>query len=161
VNSLDFSGMSGGVYGGYASGPFFIDGAINANGVVMRSAVPALGLGADATIDTNVVSLGGQVDGGMRLGLGEQAFIEPLLSLSYVRISADDAFVRASQDPTLPGDTLSWDDATSLRGGAGARLGFGHEIGAVALRYTLLGRIWNEFEGENGLVVRNAGPDAP
>jgi hypothetical protein len=56
---------------------------------------------------------------------------------------------------------IDWDEQTSLRGSLGARLGMNADFDTFTAKFVLTGRAWNEFEGENGLVIHNAGPDLP
>lgn len=160
-NSAELNGFTGGVYASYAAGDFFLDTAFNASGMVLTSEIPALGFGSGKVLDTNVVSLGVQAEAGWRAGLWTGAFVEPLASFSYVSTAFDDLLVPPSVDPTaVPGNTVEWDDTASLRGAVGARIGLDYAYGPVDVRYSLIGRVWNEFAAESELVVRNNGPDA-
>jgi len=100
-----------------------------------------------------VSTVGGQLEGGFTLALSETVFLEPLASVSYVKTSIDDVAV--------PGAVIDWDDQTSLRGSLGARLGANADFETFAAKFTITARVWNEFEGENGLVIHSAGPDLP
>jgi outer membrane autotransporter protein len=71
--------------------------------------------------------------------------------VSYVKTSFDDF--------TVPGAVIDYDDLTSLRGSLGARIGANHDFDTFSTKFTLTGRIWNEFDGENGLVIHTGGPD--
>ena len=50
---------------------------------------------------------------------------------------------------------LAFDEQTSLRAGAGLRVGGDAE----SVRFWMTGRYWNEFEGENTLLVDNDADD--
>src|SRR5690606_18223327 len=74
------------------------------------------------------------------------AYIEPLVSGSFVHSSIDNF--------SGPWGAISFDDGNSARLGAGARIGteFGGGSGTVT-EISLLGRVWNEFAGDNTAIV--------
>ena len=144
-------GLTIGLYGTYVSNSFFVDAIVSGNFMDMTHQVPTLAPSPNNIYTSEVNSVGGQIEGGYTLALGENAFLEPLVSVSYVKTSFDDIAV--------PGAVIDWDDQTSLRASLGARLGVNHDFDTFAAKFSLTARLWDEFEGENGLVIHSAGPD--
>ena len=159
-NKQRFNGWTGGFYGSLISGGLFVDAAINANKLTLRQDIPTLGIDPAGTlVSTDLISVGGQIEAGYRFPIMDGAFVEPLANLSYIRTTFDDIeFV--PDDPTRVGATAEFEDPTSLRAGIGARVGLDQDYGGVTAQYSLLGRLWNEFEGENSVVFHNLGDDA-
>lgn len=140
-----------GVYGSYVTPNWFLDGVVSFNSMDLDYQAPSLAPAPNNVFASDVDSWGVQVEGGYKLALGENASIEPLVSLSYVNTEIGDIDV--------PGATIMWDDQTSLRGSIGARLSTDAEMERFNAKFALTGRVWNEFEGENGLTIDNLGPD--
>ena len=159
-NQAQFDGWTGGVYASFISGGLFIDAAVNANRLDMKDDVPALNLFPAGTIlRTNLMSYGAQAEAGWRFPLGGGLFVEPLAAVSYVRSEYDDILVPAD-DPARDRIGVAFDDPTSLRAGIGGRVGLDLDHGGFRTQISILGRRWNEFEGENAVILDNAGPDA-
>jgi outer membrane autotransporter protein len=153
-NSMtSMEGYTVGLYGTYVSKNLFVDGIIAGNFMDVNHQVPTLAAAPNNIFASEVSSVGAQIEGGFTLALGENAFIEPLASVAYVKTSFDDF--------TVPGAVIDYDDMTSLRGSLGARIGANHDFDTFSTKFTLTGRIWNEFDGENSLVIHSAGPDLP
>jgi hypothetical protein len=146
-------GLTIGLYGTYVAKNFFVDGILAGNFMDMTHQVPTLAPAPNNIFTSQVNTVGGQVEGGYTIALGENGFFEPLASLSYVKTTFDDI--------TVPGAVISWDDQTSLRGSLGARLGANHDFDSFTSKFTVTARIWDEFEGNNGLVIHSAGPNLP
>ena len=144
---VEIEGSSLGAYATFLMGGFFVDGIVNTNRLDLE--YESLGL---APLTAEVESLGYQAEAGYRLAIKEGvAFIEPLAALSHVTTDISEI--------EFPGTTVvGFDEMTSFRGAAGLRLGAGM---AVFERYgagfTLTGRLWNEFEGENNTVIDSGG----
>jgi hypothetical protein len=161
VNTAMFDAFTGGVYASYLAGGLFVDAAVNGNVANMDNDVPALGFFPEGTIlSTELKSVGAQIEAGWRLPVMAAAFVEPLASASYVRTMFDDVFMR-SADAVRPGVNASFEDGASLRASLGARLGLDQDYGPWRAQYSLLGRMWNEFDGETNLVLESGGPEAP
>ena len=159
-NLMRLDGWTGGVYGSLIVGGLFVDATVTANRLQLESDVPGLNLFPAGTIvATNLLSVGGQVEAGWRFPIMEAAFIEPLAGVSYVRTTYDDLVIGAD-DPLRPPLVLEYDDPTSLRANLGGRLGLDQDYGSVRAQYSLLGRVWEEFEDESRVVVHNTGADA-
>jgi len=144
-------GMTLGVYGTYVSGNFFLDGIVAGQFMDLEHQAPSLASAPANIFTSEVNSWGGQVEGGFTLPLGESVFFEPIASLSYVKTEFDDI--------TVPGAIIDWDEQTSFRGSIGGRLGTDVDMDTFSAKFVLTGRVWNEFDGENGLVIHSAGPD--
>jgi hypothetical protein len=159
-NAPRFDGFTGGGYASFVSGGLFIDAAVNANRLELENDIPSLQLfPAGSILATRLVSVGAQIEAGWRFPTMQAAFVEPLAAVSYVRTKYE-AMDIPSDDAARPRIGIEFDDPTSLRGSLGARAGMEQDYGVVRAQYSVLGRVWNEFEGENGVVLHSAGPDA-
>ena len=160
VNQARFEGWTGGAYASYVSGGFFIDAAINANKIDLEDTVPSLNLFPEGTIlSTQVLSWGVQLESGLRFPLGGGLFVEPLVGLSWVQTQYDDMEIPAD-DPTRPRIGVEFDDPASFRGSLGGRLGWDQDYGSFRTQLSLLGKMVEEFDGENVVILHNPGPDA-
>jgi hypothetical protein len=159
-NAAQFDGWTGGAYASFLSGGLFVDAAINANRLILKYDVPALDLFPSGTIlDTDLISLGAQLEAGWRFAVGGAGFVEPLAAVSYVRTQYDDMEI-AAQDPARGGLSVEFDDPASLRAGLGARVGLDQDYGGYRTQFSLLGRVWNEYEDEARAILHNPGEDA-
>ncbi len=176
-NSAAFDGFTAGLYGGVNAGGLFVDAAVSVNQMDMANTIPALGFddvdlraygqviaGSDTgspELTNNVQSVGARVEAGWRWALSDSLFVEPLAGLDYVRTRFEDIIVRAPLDPAavMPPVLITFDDVTSLRGAVGARLALQSAFGPVNVRYSLIGRIGNEFDGDVRYFVDNPGVD--
>ncbi|MFY7851136.1 MAG: autotransporter domain-containing protein, partial [Brevundimonas sp.] len=140
-----------GLYGTYMTGGWFIDGVVALNSMDLDYQAPTLAPAPNNIYASEVNSTGFQIEGGYKLALGETTSFEPLASVSYVKTDIDAIDV--------PGATINWDEQTSLRGSLGARLTTLVSSDRFDTRFGLTARAWNEFEGENTLVIDNLGPD--
>ncbi|HYG28305.1 MAG TPA: autotransporter outer membrane beta-barrel domain-containing protein [Caulobacteraceae bacterium] len=157
-NHSQLDGFVGGVYGSYLAGPMFVDAIFSGAGLVMHNDIPALNLfPAGTLIETDVSVIGARVEAGWRIDLSEAFFVEPTAGLSYSRAKFEDVNAR-SADVARAGNTLTYDDATSLRAGIGGRVGLDVDHGAVQAQYSLRARAWNEFDGEAGATLQSSGP---
>lgn len=159
-NTAQFDGFTVGAYASLISGPLFVDASFNVNKLILKQDIPALDLQPAGTLlDTDLISVGGQVEAGLRLPVGDAGvFFEPLASVSYVRTQIDDVSI-PSGDAQRIGVTVTYDDPTSLRGAIGGRIGADQSYGGVRAQYSLLARVWNEFDGEASGRIGNIGPD--
>ena len=154
-NTARFNGGSLGGYASFVSGGLFVDAAVNAHRLTLRQDLPGLNLfPAGSLVSTKLISVGAQVETGWRFPVGA-AFVEPLAGVSYVRSKYDDMLI-VPDDPGRPGLEIAYDDPTSLRGSVGGRVGIDNDFGFVRTQVSLLGRVSNEFEGENSIVLHNA-----
>ena len=140
-----------GLYGSYVHGGLFLDGTIGGLKLSVDYSAPSLaGGGSNEPATGELTSLGGQIEGGWRFPLGQNAFIEPVAGVSYVSTTIDDLAVR--------GGVVSFDDAASLRGNIGARIGTVAEMDTMKVQFTAIGRVWNEFDGDGQTTLVNSGP---
>ncbi|MCE9648538.1 MAG: autotransporter outer membrane beta-barrel domain-containing protein [Parvibaculum sp.] len=145
--SATFKGAVAGLYATYLNGGFYIDATAKANLLKMDYSAPTL---AGFSASPNVRTYGGQIDTGWRFG--ESLFIEPLATLAYARTSIDSF--------TVLGTGVDFQDADSLRGSLGLRLGGQAKVSQGTLvSASLTGRVWNEFEGQNDVAFHSEGPD--
>lgn len=159
-SEVDFEKSSGGTnlegtsYGVYATllGPsYYVDGIVQANKVD----VDQVGLWNTGGFGKNKAdSVGAQVEAGWRFGLGNEVYLEPLASLSYVSTKFDHAYALPDQ-----AGSIKVDDAKSLRGAVGLRVSGDTDFGPVTLKLSGLGRVWDEFKGENASMLTSNGQD--
>lgn len=149
--TASMEGLVIGVYGTFVNKGWFVDGVIAGNLMDLDYQAPTLAPAPGNIFAGQVDSWGGQAEGGYSFALGGTGFFEPLVSLSYVRTEIDAL--------TVPGAVINWDDQTSLRGSLGARIGGTAAMDTFDAKFSVTGRIWNEFEGENELIIDSAGPD--
>lgn len=142
-----------GLYGTYVAGGLFVDATVSGLMLDMTYSMPSVmaGPGMTSVSNADVTAYGARIEGGWRMPFGESAFIEPLAGVAYVRTSIDDLDV--------PGGVVSFDDATSLRANVGARLGMIARYDTMRVKFTVLGRAWNEFDGDGQTTLVNGGPD--
>jgi hypothetical protein len=144
----------GGTLGAYLSydhaGGFWLDAVAQGTVVLMDQDIPGLNLPSGTLSTRTVQSFGGQAEAGWRKDVGAGLYVEPLVAVSYVRTSFDQF--------EFPGSRVDFDEAVSLRGGLGARVGGDGDAGSLSIGWMITGRYWNEFEGENGLTVESDGP---
>lgn len=142
-----------GLYGTYVAGGLFVDATVSALKLDMTYSMPTVssGPGMTSSSSSDVTAYGARIEGGWRFPIGEAAFVEPLAGFAYVRTSIDDLDV--------PGGSVSFDEVTSLRGNVGVRLGATAKYDTMKVKFTVLGRAWNEFDGEGATTLVNGGPD--
>ncbi len=142
----EIGGFQAGLYGSYLAGPISVDALVNYNLATQSLEATNLGLGPDTQIRTDLTSIGGRVDAGWRLSFGDAFYLQPLLGVAYVTTTIDDL--------ELPSGGGSFEfDGTSLRAGAGLRMGLELPTGGLKTSFDLTGRWWNEMDGENDTVV--------
>ncbi|HEX6859060.1 MAG TPA: autotransporter outer membrane beta-barrel domain-containing protein [Caulobacteraceae bacterium] len=147
---LIYTGFTGGLYASYVGGPLFIDAVLNGNILDVEADIPS-GLSASDRINGQMQSVGGRLEGGWRVPVGPNLSIEPLAAVSYVRTKLDDV-----EGGTGVG--YEFEDATSLRAGAGLRGTYATQLMGAPASFSLTGRYWNESEGENSTrLVMDAG----
>ena len=142
----EIGGFQAGLYGSYLAGPISVDALVNYNLATQTLDAKNLGLGPDTQVETDLTSLGGRVDAGCRLSFGDAFFLQPLLGVAYVTTTIDDLELPSG------GGSLEF-DGTSLRAGAGLRMGVEFPTGGLKTSLDLTGRWWNEMDGENETVV--------
>ncbi|MFV0625663.1 autotransporter outer membrane beta-barrel domain-containing protein [Sphingomonas sp. ac-8] len=133
-----------GVYGSVNVGPFFLNGLAKYEHHWMRAVLP--GAGVREKIDGD--GYGGKAEAGLRFG-GGSFFVEPAVSIEYVRTSLDDLVSGPS--------TIAFADGDGLRGKAGARIGTDQDWGDAKASFYLRGAVVHEFEGRNRMTFADGG----
>ena len=135
-NEGSYDGGMAGIYGGYQSGAWFLNGVLT--GMFGTLSFDSNSLdpwgGAD---DSDVFQVGGTVDTGYRFGAERGmagVYFEPGVTLSVLSTSIDDA--------EWAGNEMSFEDSTSFRGRVGAKVGMETEGGFNAY---VEASLWNEF----------------
>ena len=85
---ISLEGGTLGLYGGYATGPLFVDATVNGLLLMMDIDDPAVGLPGPLPVREKVRGVGAQVEGGWRTEFGN-LYVEPLLAASYVQTRFD------------------------------------------------------------------------
>jgi outer membrane autotransporter protein len=155
VSDLDFDNSTtsvdyrAGLVGGYASyleGGFFADAKLIAQfGEANYRSVSGIFAG-DAR--TDFTSIGGALEAGYRIAVGDGLFIEPGSSLTYVNSDLDD----------LPifGEVIDFSQGESLRGRLGVRIGGSFATDSVKIEPFVGVGVVREFKNENiASVVSN------
>lgn len=140
LSQLDTNGWNIGAYGGWFGERAWIDGVVKADSFTLEMTNRQAGYVAE----TDGKSYGAEVKAGYRFGDAD-FYVEPLVSLAYVRTSIDGV--------TVAGASLAFDDAKSMRGKAGVR--FGRSSGEVR-PYAMLEAV-KEFEGDNAVGFSSGG----
>ncbi|MDP1631137.1 MAG: hypothetical protein Q8L66_06930 [Caulobacter sp.] len=148
------SQLEGIVANGYATllaGDMFVAGTVGVSGMNARVVAPTLTGYTRQVTDINTV--GGSLEAGVRKPFILGSTIEPSLSFTYVRSRIDD-FAAA-------GSTFRFDDVESQRVGLGVRMS-GAAMPASdgwRSRYNVSVRVYDELAGDNGVVIDSGGPD--
>jgi outer membrane autotransporter protein len=138
---------SAGVYGTYLSGPFFVDALVKGDFHTVDYTGALAPFTATEQVKSN--SIGGRVDAGVRFG--SAAYVEPIATLAYVSTTMDDLAVG--------GSTVQFDDAASLRGRLGLRVGGQlSQFGNTVISGSLTGSVWQEFQGQSTVDIVSGGP---
>ncbi|HVZ14145.1 MAG TPA: autotransporter outer membrane beta-barrel domain-containing protein [Bauldia sp.] len=136
---------TGGVAGGYLAytkDDFYVDGQISADFVNLAFNAP-LGVGVNGNV--NGTTWGILADTGKRFYAGS-SFLEPMASFAYADTTLGDM-----QSGTA---TITFSNGESVRGGLGARIGVAAtDSSGVHVELSLLGRVWDEFSGNNLVTV--------
>ncbi len=138
-NSFDTEGWNIGAYAGWSSGGFFLNGLVKGDFFEQDANFHTL----PSIFTFDGVTWGAQGEIGYRWE-GESVFFEPVASLQWSTTNLDST--------TTAGATIDFDDAESLRGKAGARLGGTWGTGDVVWT-PYIGAYWvDEFQGDNNLA---------
>ncbi|GKX35197.1 MAG: hypothetical protein MnENMB40S_28150 [Rhizobiaceae bacterium MnEN-MB40S] len=148
TNSVEFSGVGdtatvdggmAGVYATWVNGPGYIDALFKADFLTADFSVG----GSPASSD--ILNLGGRIEGGYRFTNASGYYIEPVASLAYVNTSVDDL--------TVLGTGVQIEDGDSLRGKIGGRLGTTMIVGNGKLDPYINAYVGGEFLGDNSAVI--------
>lgn len=151
----DFDSVGAGVYASYVGERLYVDALYRHDWSTVDIDAPALGIQSENDqLSSDFGSDGLHVEAGMRLlqsELGGAVLrLEPVLNLSWVRVTADDVNV-IPQDPLTDGregNRIAFNDHDSRRAALGARASLTQALGGSHLEYSLLLRQWHEFERE-------------
>ena len=133
---------SGGTVGGYAaltSGGAYVDAEVKGDFLSVNYVSPSVDITTPAT------SIGVLANAGYRMESGN-SFVEPIASFGYVHTALGTAMGG--------GATVTYSNGTSIRAGAGGRIGtsFGG-AGGTMTELSLLGKVWNEFGAPNMVTI--------
>lgn len=139
AGGADYQQGSIGAYATYMNGGFFADALVKADfGNLDYN-------GGGDSASTDYTTIGVVLDTGYRFNLQNNWFIEPKATLAYVNTDFDDI--------DLLGTGVEFDDGDSLRGRLGGRVGTSFEKGANRITPYLEASVWNEFDGDYGVVL--------
>src|SRR5690606_15275193 len=131
-----------GAYASYFHGGLYLDAAVKADFGRMNYKFSDGTGSAEARADYR--SIGAIVEAGYRIDAAHGMFVEPKATLAYVHTSFDDFNVL--------GTDVAMDDASSLRGRLGLRIGARVNNGTTRVEPWLEASVWNEFHGDYGAV---------
>lgn len=146
-SNADLEGGTVGAYATYINGGWYADLLFKANILDVDYETDFDDPENDAS--TDALSLGARLDTGYRFDTDGGFFIEPQATLAYVNTDLDDF--------TLLGTDVDPDDADSLRGRLGLRIGGSWDSGSMIFEPFLVGSVWHEFEGDNEVTLTNGG----
>jgi len=131
----------------YLDGGFFLDSLYKVGFLDFDVTFPgAAGVG---TGNADVLTFGSVTNVGYRFDVGSFV-LEPLATFSYARTTFDSF--------ALGGVTFDVEDAESIRGAIGARIGASFlDTAAYRFEGSLLGRVWHEFSDDNQATLANVG----
>ncbi|MGI9483283.1 MAG: autotransporter outer membrane beta-barrel domain-containing protein [Hyphomicrobiales bacterium] len=141
------SEISGGQFGGYVTflnNGFFFDLLGKVDVMDLKYKLPTVGSSSSDVFNYGIVA-----DTGYRMG-DENGFIEPVASFVWLESDIDPY--------NIAGSTVLFNDVSSVRLGGGARAGTGWrtEDGGLT-ELSIVGRVWNEFEGNYVTSIRSNG----
>jgi autotransporter family porin len=142
----DFEGPSLGAYATWLNEAFYADLTVKADFLSIDIDADDLGPG-QGKADTDAINLGGQLDLGYKIGLAHGLFVEPQASLSVLHTEIDDI-------DDIFGGQVAFDDATSVKGRLGLRLGHDFTAGnAVVYSSDMTASVWQDFSGDNNAII--------
>ncbi|MEO4041911.1 autotransporter domain-containing protein [Hoeflea sp. CAU 1731] len=148
TNSVEFSGLGdeatidggmAGIYATWVNGPGYIDALFKADFLTADFSV------GGAPASTDILNLGGRVEGGYRFTNASGYFIEPVASLAYVNSDLDDLNVL--------GTPVSINSDDSLRGKIGGRVGTSMLVGNGKMDPYINAYVGGEFLGDNSAII--------
>lgn len=142
LTELDTNGWNLGVYGGWFGERAFVDAVVKYDSFNLDMRNRQIGYAAE----TDGKSYGAEVKAGYRFGDADM-YVEPVVTLAYVRTSIDGL--------SVAGSTLAFDDAKSMRGKAGVRIG---RATGIYRPYATIEAV-KEFEGDNAMTFASGGFD--
>jgi hypothetical protein len=148
--------VTGANIGGYATfvgGGLYIDGTVSANLLDMNVSLPGLQTTPNPwTASDSIRSVGGKVEAGYQMALGDMLFWEPLGIVSYVNTTFTNL--------AIPGGSQQMSDADSFRGSLGARVGATTSFQYYKVKLALTARVWDEFSNNSlSTLIVPGGPN--
>jgi hypothetical protein len=135
-NDVDLTGWNVGVYGGWNSGGFFLNGLIKGDWFSADINMQSAGVRRDVDGD----SWGAKGEMGFRWG-GPSFYLEPIADVDWISTHIDSV--------TMAGATFNWSDATSSKGELGARIG-----GTWGSIIPYVGAYWvDQWSGDNKMTM--------
>jgi hypothetical protein len=148
--NFNYSGAIVGASATYMHGGFFVDALFKADLLKLDISMPSIAPFGASTASVDVTNLGVMGNVGYRHWIGT-SYIEGIGTLAYVSTKIDNT--------SLQGIGINWADGKSFRGAVGGRLGTIMTSTATHIvDVSVLGRVWNEFEGDNHATILSAGP---
>ncbi len=145
TSKVELDGHSLGAYASLYGRGYFLDAIVNTSKLDLEYSSGGL---ADVG---ELESFGVQLEGGLRFEMAEGwAFWEPLATFSHVTSEASDL--------DLSGVIVKFDESTTTRGALGVRVGGRLAFDTMTATITGTGRVWQEFEGEDGVSMLSNGP---
>jgi uncharacterized protein YhjY with autotransporter beta-barrel domain len=140
-------GVTAGLYGGlWSDSGLSLDATVNLNMLDLEHLVS----GEFEDSKTNMVTLGWRMEAGWRLDLSESLYLQPLATVAYAKADIEDL--------DLKDNDLSFEDAESLRGAFGARLGGETMVDESArIDYWIVARAWEEYRDEGHVAFATSG----
>ncbi|MBW8637803.1 autotransporter domain-containing protein [Hoeflea sp. WL0058] len=148
TNSVEFSGLGdeatidggmAGIYATWVNGPGYIDALFKADFLTADFSV------GGAPASTDILNLGGRIEGGYRFTNAGGYYIEPVASIAYVSSDLDDLNVL--------GTPVSINSDDSLRGKIGGRVGASMMVGNGKMDPYINAYVGGEFLGDNSAVI--------
>ena len=143
--SFDFDGGQAGAYVTYLNRGLFVDTLFKVDFLTLDSQISS---GLPSSLDAT--NIGARVDSGYRFGgFGSGAFFEPLATVSVVDSQIDD-FNRN-------GNSVNFDDGTSVRGRLGLRAGRSYTADVMTFEPFVIASVWHEFEDSSQATLVSGG----
>jgi len=147
----EVDGVTVGGYLTYLRNKFFVDVVVRYDLMGMDFLAPGIA-GYSGSSDVDVRTFGVVGDFGYRQELrNSDLYLEPLISLAYSNVKIDDF--------SILGTTVDFENNNSLRGSLGLRFGgIVEQTADYIVDLSVDGRVWQEFQGDNVVWFRSAGP---
>jgi outer membrane autotransporter protein len=143
ATTLDLEGWGGGLYASYLWQGLYVDAVLKADAFDLDYSLPAI----EAEASQDALALGASLEVGWRFELGGGTFLEPQGQLSYLKVELSDL------DDLQDDQDVIFEDAQSLRGRIGLRLGATLDVGGTAVRpYAEVSGL-REFLGESEATI--------
>ncbi len=161
TDTAALNGMLLGAYASFVNGPLFVDATVSQIWNRLDQDMPQAELFRDSLLSADINTLGFQAEAGWRFDVAGMVRLEPLLMISHATTEVDD-FKVPEEDPTLPGNQVTFDKTTSTRVGGGLRGSTEFSVfGDVKLGLSLTGRYQQELDGEAKARIGNLNPISP